>query len=182
MGTVSGRGFRYGIGGALVLFVTFAVKDLAARELSLVCNRLPPLAQTVAEEDVRAEEAFCSIDFASASVAVCPKVWSTSPGALVYDLAGTRWDGRAQEFEQQVCADGSRARKESRAELAIFKSSINGRDTSGTFAPSSLLYYHFSRLLQTRIDVPVAVIAEFPVESYHQRVVKPGQRDTVSPR
>ena len=112
---------------------------------------------------------------------MCPKIWSTSPAALVYDLQGTPWEGREADFEREVCAIGGHARDQSRAELAIFKNSLNGRETSGTFAPASLLYYHFSRLLQTRIQVPVAVMVEFPRESYRRRVVTPGLEDSQSP-
>ena len=154
----------------------------AGQELSLVCHRVPPLAEVVDEADARAEEAFCRIDFSSPSVGVCPKTWSTSPGAQVYDLEGTNWAGRAPDFEREICADGRKARKEARAELAIFKNSLNGRETSGTFAPSSLLYYHFSRLLQTRLQVPVAVFAELPVKPYLERVVVPGVRASESAR
>jgi hypothetical protein len=153
-----------------------------SQDLSFDCHRVPPLASVVDEADARAEQAFCSIDFSSASVAICPKTWSTSPGALVYDLKGTTWAGRAQDFERETCADGRKSLREAGAELAIFKNSLNGRETSGTFAPSSLLYYHFSRLLQTRLQVPVAVFAEFPVTPYLQRVVEPGLKASESPR
>ncbi|MEP0203329.1 MAG: hypothetical protein ABJ084_03205 [Halioglobus sp.] len=144
----------------------------------VLCRVVPPLANITTAEDRTAEEQFCGIDFTSSSVALCPKTWSTSPAALVYDLSGTEWQGKATEFEKEVCAIGGHARDQAHSELAIFKNSLNGRETSGTFAPSSLLYYHFSRLLETRLQVPVAVLAEFPAEAYHHRVVNPGLADS----
>ena len=164
------------------LFTTLMANTTAATDLSAACYTLPPLSGMQAAADKEAENAFCAIDFASASVAICPKTWSTSPAALVYDLGGTSWEGRASQFESDICAVGGHAREQARSELAIFKNSLNGRETSGTFAPASLLYYHFSRLLQTRIQVPVAVLVEFPVDQYKQRVVSPGLKDTNSKR
>ena len=113
------------IGGALFLLLASNGFASAGQELSLVCHRVPPLAEVVDEADARAEEAFCRINFSSPSVGICPKTWSTSPGALVYDLTGTKWAGRAPDFERETCADGRKAREEARAELAIFKNSLN---------------------------------------------------------
>jgi hypothetical protein len=139
------------------------------------CEIVPPLPGSErAPGDREREQAYCAIDFSSKSLAVCPKTWSTSPAALVYDLVGTAWENKAGQFESEVCAIGGHARDKASSELAVFKNSLNGRETSGTYAPASLLYYHFSRFLQTRVQVPVAVIAEFPVTDYLQRVVAPG--------
>lgn len=138
------------------------------------CEPLPALAGQPGASDDTAEQAFCDIDYQGGSVALCPKTWSTSPAALVYDLEGTRWQGRAEAFEREVCPRGGSARDEAARELGFFKNSLNGRETSGTFAPASLLYYHFSRLLQTRVQVPVAVRQSFSVAEYRQRVVAPG--------
>lgn len=141
------------------------------------CGIVPLLPGTPADEaDRELEKRYCAIDFASSSIAICPKMWSTSPGMLVYDLAGTKWEGDRDNFETEVCARGGHARDQAGATLAMFKNSVNGRETSGTFAPSSLLYYHLSRFLKTRVQVPVAVVAEFPIAIYRQRVVAPGLR------
>jgi hypothetical protein len=138
------------------------------------CEALPTPGRATLPEDAAAEQAFCAIDVNSASIAVCPKTWSTSPGAPVYSLSGTEWEGNAAQFEAQFCGVGGHARDRAHSELAIFKNSLNGRKTSGTFAPAALLYYHFSRVLETQVQVPVAVRVEFPVAAYRARVVKPG--------
>lgn len=140
------------------------------------CAPLPQLAPQPLADDLEQEAAYCAIDFDSDSIALCPKTWSTSPAALVYALSGTPWEGRAAAFEQQLCGPGGSARDEASRELAFFKNTLNGRKTSGTFAPASLLYYHFSRLLQTRLQVPVAVPVSFPASTYRERVVAPGQK------
>lgn len=165
----------------LLVFSTLAGAAVA-EPLAVVCHAISPLTPERSADDRDAEQAFCAIDFASASVAICPKTWSTSPAALVYDLDGTPWKGRAAAFEREVCAVGGHARDQTHREMAIFKNSLNGQFTSGTFAPASLLYYHFSRLLQTRVQVPVAVMAEFPVAEYRVRVVAPGLVDSDSPK
>ena len=169
-----------------LLFVLCLITLLPARmttaqavapEQAVRCHVVSPLPGTIATEaDQRTEANYCAIDFASPSVALCPKLWSTSPAMLVYDLVSTQWADNAAGFEAEICARGTRARKETGGELAMFKNSVNGRETSGTFAPASLLYYHLSRLLQTRLQVPVSVVAEFPVGQYRQRVVLPGLR------
>lgn len=150
--------------------------------LTMHCRALPPLAAEVSVADSQAEQNFCNIDLGSASTAVCAKTWSTSPAALIYDIEGTEWAGRSKAFEAEVCPRGGHAWDAARAELAIFKNSLNGRETSGTFAPASLLYYHFSRLLDTSVHVPVAVLAEFPLAPYHQKVVVPGLELSVKGR
>ncbi|WP_205743118.1 hypothetical protein [Halioglobus maricola] len=146
----------------------------AESALEMKCIKTAPLVEALAPGDSAEEDAFCGIDFTNTSTAICPKTWSTSPGALIYDLTTTAWEGRKSDYEKAICQVGGHARDEARRELAIFKNSMNGRETSGTFAPASLLYYHMSRLLQTRIQVPVAVMAQFPVSAYRQRVVGPG--------
>ena len=161
---------------ASVLCVAALVPVLAsdAETLGAHCEPLPPLAGEVAAADAAAERAFCDIDFDSASIALCPKTWSTSPAALVYDLVGSDWQGRSAAFEAEVCPRGGSARESASRELAFFKNSLNGSDTSGTFAPASLLYYHFSRYLQTRVQVPVAVPVSFAIGPYRERIVAPG--------
>ncbi len=143
--------------------------------MPLTCSAVEPLPDSVMREgDREAERAFCDIDTTNTDTAVCPKIWSTSPAALIYALDGTEWAGRADDFERSVCPRGRHAIDDSRVELAVFKNSLNGQYTSGTYAPASLLYYHFSRYLDTRLDVPVAVRAEFPVSAYRERVIKRG--------
>ncbi len=176
MNRASGRrGIRL-FSSLFVLLALLPVRLFAAQELTAECVLVPHLAANVSEEDRQAEQNFCDIDLTNASTAICPKLWSTSPGSLLYDLTGTEWEGRASAFEAEVCPKGGSAREAANSELAVFKNSMNGRETSGTFAPASVLYYHFSRLLQTRVWVPVSVMAEFPAEAYRSRVVAPGLR------
>lgn len=169
----------------MVWLKTLAVVSLAAVAngslAAALCEPLSPLAPLSAADEA-SERAFCAIAFDSDNIALCPKTWSTSPAALVYDLAGSGWDGRAQAFEAEVCARGGSAREAASRELAFFKNSLNGRKTSGTFAPASLLYYHLSRYLNTRVQVPVAVPVSFPAADYRQRIVAHGLRYSDSKR
>ena len=64
-----------------------------------VCEALPPLSGTLSQSDTDVEQAYCNIAFEGDSTAFCPKTWSTSPAALLYDLQGTEWQGKAEEFE-----------------------------------------------------------------------------------
>ncbi len=151
------------------------VSVLAPAQATSACVVLPPLPGSPAEPEADRERARrCRIDFASPDTAVCPKTWSTSPAALVYDLSATPWAGRSNDFQQQVCARGRTARSEAGAEMAVFKTSVNGADTSATYAPASLLYDHLSRWLKTRVHVPVAVRQQFPVRWYREQVAEPG--------
>ena len=138
------------------------------------CSTLPPLPGGITTETVESDT-LCNVDFTSTSVAICPKTWSTSPAALIYDLRDTSWAGKSGEFEAQVCPRGRKARDEARAELAVFKHSMNGRDTSATYAPSSLLYADLARWLGLRIYIPVAALQEFPRKWYLERVARYGE-------
>jgi hypothetical protein len=163
---------------AAVIIVAFqaAIPPVSGASLDARCNALPPLEEPLSDADVAAEHQFCNIDFDGDSIALCPKNWSTSPAALVYDLAGSDWQGRSATFESEVCPRGGSARESATRELAFFKSSLNGSDTSGTFAPASLLYYHLSRYLQTRVQIPVAVPVSVAISPYRERIVAPGLR------
>jgi hypothetical protein len=162
------------IAAGLIVALLAPALPVSGAALDARCTALPPLAGPSSDADVAAERAFCAIDFDADSIALCPKTWSTSPAALVYDLAGSDWQGRSAAFEAQICPRGGSARESASRELAFFKNSLNGSDTSGTFAPASLLYYHFSRYLQTRVQVPVAVPVSFAIAPYLERIVVPG--------
>ena len=139
------------------------------------CKVLPALPGTPADQIAdSARQALCAIDFASPDVAVCPKNWSTSAAALIYNVKGTAWEGKSAGFEADVCSRGTHAREASAGELAIFKHSMNDRETSGTYAPAALVYDHLSRWLGTQVTVPVAVEQHFPAGWYSRRVVEPG--------
>ena len=55
-------------------------------------------------EDKAQEKFFCDIDFYEGSHALCPKVFSTSPGTLVYDISRGTFAGKPKAFEKQQCA------------------------------------------------------------------------------
>ena len=154
---------------------TLLIANTSAYAGSVECRALPPLPGTP-DPPAGAEtaETFCAIDFDSGSTAICPKNWSTSAAALVYDLGGTQWDGRRAVFEAEVCSRGTHARDVARSELAVFKHSMNFRDTSGTYAPAILLYDQLSRWLATAVQVPAAAELRFDSDWYRSRVVEPG--------
>lgn len=166
---------RLSIATAAALTGLLLLPAAAQADASPACRALPALPGSPADPsgDV-ARAALCGIDFASPDVAVCPKNWSTSAAALIYDVQGTQWDGNGAKFEAEVCSRGTHAREASAGELAIFKHSMNDRETSGTYAPAALLYDHLSRWLGTEVNVPVAVEQHFPASWYDKRVVQPG--------
>ena len=58
--------------------------------------------------------------------------------------------------------------------LAKFKVTMNAKGTSGTFATSSLLYYHFSRYFDMTVKVPVAVWRTIDAAAHADEVARPG--------
>jgi hypothetical protein len=119
------------------------------------------------KHDLATEQGHCALDFTG--LALCPKLWSTSPGTILYEIAGTDYAG----FEKAHCADGHHAREAAAGHPANFKISVNARDTSATYAPASWVYYHLSRYFHTNVHVPVAVYRSMDAATHHQRVVKP---------
>lgn len=124
--------------------------------------------------DRKQERKYCGIDLYDANTALCPKIWSTSPGTIIYDLSAGSYAGRVNQFEQTVCKDSKGAKKQHIKKLAKFKSTMNTPETSGTFSTASLLYYHFSRYFETVVDVPVAVWRSIDRKNHLHRVSKPG--------
>ena len=152
---------------------------VSTRDTAESCIALAHMPDAVySESDRQWEQRFCEIDFYAANTAVCPKTWSTSPAMLVYDIAQTPFEDNASGFERDICPRGGSARKSARRELAIYKVSMNAVDTSATYSKSSLLYYHFSRYLQSRVGVPVAVYRSMDRVVHRERVVEPGIRLT----
>ncbi|WP_187276527.1 hypothetical protein [Parahaliea maris] len=140
-----------------------------------LCRALPPLPGSVESPDLAQQrEQHCDVDLNNNNTAICAKTWSTSPAALIYALEGTAWAGRVAEFEREVCPRGTRAIQDAHAELGVFKHSMNGRKTSATYAPASLLYHHLGAWLGLRIHIPIAVELQFPVDWYRERVVSRG--------
>ena len=124
--------------------------------------------------DRELEQQYCGINIYTTDTALCPKIWSTSPGTIIYDLARGAYAGRAGHFEQIACKNSKTIKNLPVHKLAKFKTTINGKKTSGTFSPASLLYYHFSRYFDTAVHVPVAVYRSMDRKNHLQRVGKHG--------
>lgn len=54
---------------------------------------------------------------------------------------------------------------------------MNQSGTSGTYSPSSLLYYHLSRFFDTTVDVPVAVYRTMDRQAHFDRVTRKAHED-----
>lgn len=139
------------------------------------CVALAPIPGGVYSEADRASEAhYCRIDFYADDVAICPKIWSTSPATIVHDVSAGPYANRARAFEAEVCGRGTKARDAAHRELAAYKVTMNAQDTSATFSTASLLYYHFSRYLDAATYVPVAVYRSMDRQVHHDRIAVPG--------
>ncbi|SLN70567.1 hypothetical protein TRL7639_04174 [Falsiruegeria litorea R37] len=139
------------------------------------CVRIAPIpGGFYSKGDAKDEADYCGIDFYDASVALCPKTWSTSPGMMVYDVSEGRYAGNRAEFERNACKEGKSAKSLAADNLAKFKSTMNAKGTSGTFAPSSLLYYHFSRYFDATVKVPVVVWRSMDAKMHQSEVADPG--------
>lgn len=119
------------------------------------------------KKDLKKEKEFCELDlYENANLGVCPKTWSTSPGTIIYKLAGTSYENRKVEFESEVCGSGKTKQFKS---IAKFKNSMNQEGTSGTYSASNLAYYHMSRFLDTSVEVPVSVYREIDKQEHLKR-------------
>lgn len=126
------------------------------------------------ETDRNIANRFCSIDFTADSVALCPKLFSTSPGTLIYDISSGPYAGDPGGFEKDICRKGKVMAKEARGEPISFKTTMNAQTTSATFSTASLLYYHFSRYFNTLTHVPVSTWRSMDAAAHKQRVTVPG--------
>ena len=126
------------------------------------------------ERDAAQERALCAVDFYDNAHALCPKVFSTSPGTLVYDISRGEFAGRPQQFEDAQCAHVSPVKRGAVGEPIMFKMTMNDRRTSATFATSALLYYHFSRYLAASVHVPVSVFRAMDKDVHRARVSQRG--------
>ncbi len=139
------------------------------------CVALTKMPNGIYDSDqIAAEKALCALDFYDPDVALCPKLRSTSPGTFVYRLEGSSYAGKKELFEEIVCPRGAIVVPEASGPPTSFKVTMNARDTSGTFSTSSLLYYHFSRYLDSSINVPVAVWRSMDRKTHEQRVTRQG--------
>jgi hypothetical protein len=139
------------------------------------CVSLDRMPDGVYLEEDRAEEQLLSgIDFYDGSHALCPKVFSTSPGTLVYDLSAGLYAGRPDAFEAEQCGSSSPAKRGATGRPVTFKTTMNDPRTSATFAAASLLYYHFSRYFRTDVHVPVSVYRSMDRKAHLARVTERG--------
>jgi hypothetical protein len=137
------------------------------------CIRIQPLpGADFSKHDRETEADYCALDLYR--LALCPKLWSTSPGTILYEIDPADWNDDPAGFEQAHCAGGHHARGEALGKPATFKMSVNGRETSATYAPSSWVYYHFSRYLDTGVHVPVAVYRSMEAAQHNRRVTRRG--------
>lgn len=122
------------------------------------------------QADAAKEREFCGIDFYGDTHALCPKVFSTSPGTLIFDLAGGAYAGDPARFEREACAGGGVHKRGASGDPISFKMSVNTRESSATFANASLVYYHFSRYFDASVHVPVAVLRTVDRQEHAARV------------
>jgi hypothetical protein len=144
-----------------------------AEERCVMLARLPGGAYRA--EDTAQERALCAIDLYDRAHAICPKTFSTSPGASVYMLAGARYDGNPAGFEREMCPRGKGMPHDAYASWVAVKMSVNTRQSSATFANASWIYYHLSRWFDTAVQVPPAVMRTFDKNAYVNRGALPGQ-------
>lgn len=157
-----------GVSGAAVLYSSpNGVKERCVRIAQVPGG-------SYSDDDLDEEEAYCAIDFYAENVALCPKVWSTSPGMIVYDVSEGPYAGNRSEFERNACKEGKSAKNLAKADLAKFKVTMNQSGTSGTFSPSPLLYYHYSRYFDMTVKVPVAVWRSMDRTMHATEVAAPG--------
>jgi hypothetical protein len=126
------------------------------------------------DADKEQEKQFCAIDFYKGDHALCPKVFSTSPGTLIYHLASGQYAGDTDAFESEQCATSSPAKRGAPGEPVSYKMTMNGDHTSATFSTAALLYYHFSRYFNADVHVPVSVYRSMDREQHLARVTRRG--------
>jgi hypothetical protein len=145
---------------------------LGLEEQCIILDRMPGGTYSDAEGEL--EQAFCDIDFYTGSHALCPKVFSTSPGTLVYNLSQGQYAGNFRSFEAEQCASSSPVKRGAPGEPVSWKMTMNAAQTSATFSTAALLYYHFSRYFNTDIHVPVSVYRSMDKEEHLARVTHQG--------
>lgn len=120
------------------------------------------------KKDIEEEQRLCGLDFHNDTLALCSKTWSTSPATIVASFKNV--DGKdlahsSVEAEDTLCGKDTKMDK-----VAKFKQTMNQADTSGTYSGSSILYYHFSRALDTDVNIPVAVYRTMDKDEHLNRV------------
>jgi hypothetical protein len=151
------------------------------REECVVLNRFTQQsgAQYSVKDSVQ-EAKLCGIDFDNKAIGLCPKIWSTSPGTIIYDISNSKYSGHPEVFEAEFCLRqrALKGKVSGVTRLAAYKQSINGQfgqHTSATFSQASPLYYHFARYFNATVDVPVAVIRTTDAQQHLKRVALRGR-------
>lgn len=140
------------------------------------CVALQPMpGGRYSDADRALERELCGIDFHGSTHALCAKVFSTSPGTLVFDLRGGPFAGQRERFERESCGGGVHERG-APGEPISFKMSVNTRESSATFANAALVYYHFARYFDATAHVPVAVLRSIDRNEHGRRVTASGVR------
>lgn len=152
--------------------VTAYVSPGGIEEHCVILDRMP--GGIYSEDDRAQEKVFCGIDFYAGSYSLCPKVFSTSPGTLVYDISRGEFAGKPEDFESRQCASSSPVKRGALGEPVSYKMTMNEKGTSGTFSTASLLYYHFSRFLDAQVHVPVSVYRSIDRHVHQSRVIRRG--------
>jgi hypothetical protein len=119
-------------------------------------------AESYSLKDLETEKQLCSLNMYNPSLKLCGKNWSTSPSTIILNSEQTVFS--------DLAACNSKKTMNLYSKLAKYKTSMNEEGTSGTFSNSSIMYYHFSRYLQTSVTVPVAVYRTMDSEQHFQRV------------
>ena len=145
-------------------------------ERCIILDRMP--GAVYRDSEVREEEGFCAIDFYAGTHALCPKLFSTSPGTLIHDLRGSAYAGAADRFERDVCPRGHVVAREAADVPVSWKMSVNTQESSATFSNSSLAYYHFARYFDAAIHVPPAVLRSMDRKAHQARVSSVGMRES----
>lgn len=142
-----------------------ATEFLSWRGVTEQCVRITPIPGAIfLEEDIAEEKALCELDFDDVNIAICPKIWSTSPSVVLYDLAGSRLENERRKFQEDICPGGKTAKYVATSELARLKFTMNNPGTSAAYAPAPILYYHLSRYLDTEVHVAPAVWRSFDAQ------------------
>lgn len=149
------------------------VSPAGVQEVCVMVARMPGAVYRAAE--TREEEALCAIDLHGANHALCPKLFSTSPGTLIHDLRGGAYAGEPGRFERDVCPRGQTIAREAADAPVSFKMSVNTRESSATFANAALLYFHYARYLDAAVHVPPAVLRTVDRNAHRVRVTEPGE-------
>ena len=114
------------------------------------------------KKDIRKEEELCKLNFYQADTAICPKLFSTSPGIEIYQELPNNMS--KQNYEAAYCKQPKHRPGD---KVAKFKQTI-----TCLYTPSIMSYYHISRYLQTKL-VPPGLIRTMDAKEHH-KVVEAG--------